>query len=286
MLKKEILDLEMEHFDSNKLGVDGATEKLTKILQTIAENTLESTCSRFWITGIIITKGNADKLKANITGIQQTFPANTVVKLDCVNPLNRINGSGISRCLANGTWDEVPTCVLRPTLSQPATHQASIALYQYMCNHIVGTEEHVQSLRMINTVRDNLSRNEIQTTITSGSFGEGLDMRGSDVDLVKVISFIEVCENINIPFNQNITYFTMETCEAQPGSTQLRLVHEEEHFIASDSERAMSYNILGVVFKVLGDIESARYAFIRSIELESDPDLNTAFRNLLSIGGM
>ncbi|CAG2233038.1 unnamed protein product [Mytilus edulis] len=38
-VKKEILDLEMQHFDSNKLGVDGATEKLTKILQTIAENT-------------------------------------------------------------------------------------------------------------------------------------------------------------------------------------------------------------------------------------------------------
>ncbi|CAG2186412.1 unnamed protein product [Mytilus edulis] len=38
-VKKEILDLEMEHFDSNKLGVDGATEKLNKILQTIAENT-------------------------------------------------------------------------------------------------------------------------------------------------------------------------------------------------------------------------------------------------------
>ncbi|XP_063414794.1 uncharacterized protein LOC134696777 [Mytilus trossulus] len=112
-------------------------------------------------------------------------------------------------------------------MAEPATHQSSLALYQYMCNHIVGTEKHVQSLRMINTVRDNLSRNEIETTITSGSFGEGLDMRGSDVDLVKVISFIEVCESLDIPFNPNRTYFTMETCEAQPGSTQLRLVHSK-----------------------------------------------------------
>ncbi|CAG2205568.1 unnamed protein product [Mytilus edulis] len=169
-----------------------------------------------------------------------------------------------------------------------------------MCYNIVGTEEHVKSLRIINTVRDNLSRSDIEIPITGGSFGEGLDMRGSDVDLVKVISFIEVCENINVSFNPDKTYFTMETGETQPGYTLLRLIHkkhlailelcnekeEEEHFIASDSERAMSYNILGVVFKVLGDIESARYAFIRSIELESDPDLNTAFRNLLSIGGM
>ncbi|CAC5411769.1 unnamed protein product [Mytilus coruscus] len=38
-VKKEILDLKMQHFDSNKLGVDGANEKLTNILQTIAENT-------------------------------------------------------------------------------------------------------------------------------------------------------------------------------------------------------------------------------------------------------
>ncbi|XP_052077201.1 uncharacterized protein LOC127715220 [Mytilus californianus] len=96
-----------------------------------------------------------------------------------------------------------------------------------MCNNIVGTEDNVKSLRMINTVRDNLSRNEIETTITSGSFGEGLDMRGSDVDLVKVISFIEVCENINGPFNPDKTYFTMETGEAQPGYTLLRLIHSK-----------------------------------------------------------
>ncbi|CAC5402702.1 unnamed protein product [Mytilus coruscus] len=96
-----------------------------------------------------------------------------------------------------------------------------------MCNNIVGTEDNVKSLRMINTVRDNLSRNEIETPITSGSFGEGLDMRGSDVDLVKVISFIEVCENINVPFNPDKTYFTMETGEAQPGYTLLRLIHSK-----------------------------------------------------------
>ncbi|VDI26767.1 Hypothetical predicted protein [Mytilus galloprovincialis] len=113
------------------------------------------------------------------------------------------------------------------TMAGQATHQASISLYHYMCYNIVGTEEHVKSLRIINTVRDNLSRSDIEIPITGGSFGEGLDMRGSDVDLVKVLTYIEVCENINVSFNPDKTYFTMETGETQPGYTLLRLIHRK-----------------------------------------------------------
>lgn len=84
------------------------------MLQTLFFNiSVDSTCSKFWISSIIISKDNTAKLKANITGNKETFPVNTVVKLDCLSASYRINGSDISRCLSNGSWDNIPTCVLR-----------------------------------------------------------------------------------------------------------------------------------------------------------------------------
>ncbi|XP_076081818.1 uncharacterized protein LOC143052638 [Mytilus galloprovincialis] len=79
---------------------------------------VQSTCSKFWINGAkIITKANTDKLKGNITSSPGSFPVNTVVKLECVSPSKKINGSSISRCLANETWDKIPTCVPRESSS-------------------------------------------------------------------------------------------------------------------------------------------------------------------------
>jgi hypothetical protein len=42
---------------------------------------------------------------------------------------------------------------------------------------------------------------EILIKITSGSFGEGLEMKGSDVDLMYVFSNVHVYEDINKVFN-------------------------------------------------------------------------------------
>lgn len=49
-----------------------------------------------------------------------------------------------------------------------------------MCQNIVGTADYVKQIRLMNAVRDNLTSNNFGTYITSGSFGEGLEMRGSD----------------------------------------------------------------------------------------------------------
>ncbi|CAC5422505.1 unnamed protein product [Mytilus coruscus] len=79
---------------------------------------VESYCTRIWINPTIITRSNTDKLKANITSSNGQFPVETVVKLDCVSSSYRINGTSISRCLANGSWDENPNCVLRAISSK------------------------------------------------------------------------------------------------------------------------------------------------------------------------
>lgn len=94
-----------------------------------------------------------------------------------------------------------------------------------MCKNIVGTEEHVKTLRMLNNVRDNLTSQWV--LITSGSFGEGLVMRGSDVDLMKVSKEVEICEYTNIYFKPNTTYLKIKTENTQPGFTQLLLVHSD-----------------------------------------------------------
>ena len=96
-----------------------------------------------------------------------------------------------------------------------------------MCQKIIGTEELVQTRRKMNAVRDNLSSNETSSFFTSGSFGEGLEMRGSDVDIMTTIEDTEVSEDRNVHFDPVKTYFIMETDEAPLGFTQLRLIHSD-----------------------------------------------------------
>ncbi|XP_063416456.1 uncharacterized protein LOC134698095 [Mytilus trossulus] len=76
--------------------------------------------------------------------------------------------------------------------SESATFYVSTALYQYLCQNIVGSEEHVKTIRMMNTVRDHYQSNEKCIMITSGSFGEGLEMRGSDIDIMLVRNDMEI----------------------------------------------------------------------------------------------
>ncbi|XP_071127459.1 uncharacterized protein [Mytilus edulis] len=118
---------------------------------------------------------------------------------------------------------------------------ASIALYHYLCQNIVGIEKHVKTLRMMNTVRDNLQSNNEWTYITSGSFGEGLLMRGSDFDVMGVVKLIEVCEDTHIDFNADTIRFTMEMEDTQAGFTKLRLVYSND------------FNILKVCNEIGGD---------------------------------
>ncbi|XP_071127433.1 uncharacterized protein [Mytilus edulis] len=115
-------------------------------------------------------------------------------------------------------------------MTEPGTRNASLALYQYLCHNIVGTEDHVKQIRLMNTVKDNLSHCNKSTKITSGSFGEGLQMRGSDLDIMVISNDMVVlaCEDTNIVFNPDKTYFALAPGETQPGFSRLRVVRS--HF--------------------------------------------------------
>jgi hypothetical protein len=100
----------------------------------------------------------------------------------------------------------------------------SLSLYQFVCRHIVGSEETVKTKRTFNTIRDNLSINENYVKITSGSLGEGLEMLGSDIDLMYVVPFVHVYEDINkVRFSSTKTSFVMDMDECKLGFTHLRL---------------------------------------------------------------
>ncbi|XP_063416466.1 uncharacterized protein LOC134698106 [Mytilus trossulus] len=130
------------------------------------------------------------------------------------------------------------------------TQNESLALYRYLCQHIVGTEEYVKTIRMMITVRDNFANTEDFKTITSGSFGEGLHMRGSDLDVMIVCSFCEIPQDTNFLFKSDNIYFAMETDDIQPGFTQLRLLYSYDGYMYKLCEkRGQDFYISSTVFK-------------------------------------
>lgn len=63
----------------------------------------------------------------------------------------------------------------------------------------------------------------------------------------------------------------------------LQLTIEEKYFIATQMFKGLSYNILGISFQLLGDLESAKQALMQSIKLCPDEKYNRAFQTLLLI---
>ncbi|XP_071147371.1 uncharacterized protein [Mytilus edulis] len=82
----------------------------------------------------------------------------------------------------------------------------------------------------MNTVRDNFSSSKSFTYITSGSYGEGLEMQGSDLDIMQVEKSIKVNADKQPDLNPGITYLSMDTDDVKPGFTQLRLEYSRSQY--------------------------------------------------------
>ncbi|CAC5364335.1 THAP2 [Mytilus coruscus] len=129
----------------------------------------------------------------------------------------------------------------------------SLSLYHYMCKNIVGTENHVKTIRLMNTVCDNLSSDYRKVHITSGSFGEGLEMRGSDIDIMYVLTFIEVHDKIkSIVFSPIKTYFVLTTEDTKAGFTMLRLIRSQDPTMLKSCEKfRQDFYLSNALFKQL-----------------------------------
>ena len=81
-------------------------------------------------------------------------------------------------------------------------------------------------------MRDNLCHNKLYHQIISGSRGEGLEVKGSDLDIVFVIKDVKVYENINSArLNSAETCVVMEMDDTKLGCSRLRLIHCNNNFI-------------------------------------------------------
>jgi hypothetical protein len=87
-----------------------------------------------------------------------------------------------------------------------------------MCTHVVGTEETVKTRIMLNAIHDNLFHSKLFKYITSGSRGEGLEMKGSDLDIMFVFKGVNVYEDISSArVNSTDTCVAMEMKDTKLG---------------------------------------------------------------------
>lgn len=75
-------------------------------------------------------------------------------------------------------------------------------------------------------------------------------------------------------------YHLNNTRQYQDSLLDLQLTIEKNYFIAYSLPKSTAYNMLGTIFQLLGDKESARQSFFKSIELDPDPTSNDAFMRL------
>jgi tetratricopeptide (TPR) repeat protein len=81
-------------------------------------------------------------------------------------------------------------------------------------------------------MKDNLYYNEVVRRITSGSGGEGLDMKGSDIDIMYVYKDVNVYEDINSTrLKWAETCVAMEMDDTKLGFSRLRLLNCNNYFI-------------------------------------------------------
>ncbi|XP_071144203.1 uncharacterized protein [Mytilus edulis] len=110
-------------------------------------------------------------------------------------------------------------------------------LYEHLVN-IAGTEIDMRKRQQLFMTHDKI-QNEIKlgsefTEITAGSLAEGLDLPGSDIDIMYVIKDIEVKrDEKNTKHQVKHTTLVMETDNDYPGFTTLQLLsagERESHF--------------------------------------------------------
>ncbi|VDI40027.1 Hypothetical predicted protein [Mytilus galloprovincialis] len=99
-------------------------------------------------------------------------------------------------------------------------------LYQNLVE-TVGTEIDIRSRQRLCIIDDMIynSSYTCQTRITSGSLGEGLDLPGSDIDIMYIMHHVDVINNIkNIKHIIDRTTLIIETDMEHPGFARLRLI--------------------------------------------------------------
>ncbi|CAC5400859.1 unnamed protein product [Mytilus coruscus] len=101
----------------------------------------------------------------------------------------------------------------------------SICLYDYLCQNIVGSEDYVKLIRLMNASSDQINSDKSYTYITSGSFGEGLELKESDLDVMIVEHDLDVTGQMKLnDYRSDKNYFSSDIDDVKPGFAYLRLM--------------------------------------------------------------
>ncbi|CAC5410699.1 unnamed protein product [Mytilus coruscus] len=103
----------------------------------------------------------------------------------------------------------------------------SLQFYKYLCQKI-GSKEVVRARRLL-FISNDFGSNHIQ--ISSGSRGEGLDLNGSDFDVMHIDPYYIVYESgkYAVQDQKCVIQLTMDTEESQPCFTYLRLLNDYDN---------------------------------------------------------
>lgn len=104
--------------------------------------------------------------------------------------------------------------------------KVSLRLYNFLSNTL-GTEDTIKTRRTFYITHNSLSKTKTHTQVICGSKGEGLDMKGSDTDIITLLNDIHIIEECTNTNGSNI--FVMRTCDTRPGFTQLELCSSYEY---------------------------------------------------------
>lgn len=92
-----------------------------------------------------------------------------------------------------------------------------------MSAYSIESEDHVKQIRYLKAVRDNIQSSKITTIITSGSFSDGLEMRGNDLDIMFVMhKEIGFFEDLPTRFNIFMLNLLMAIDDEKPCFTFLK----------------------------------------------------------------
>ena len=108
----------------------------------------------------------------------------------------------------------------------------SLQIYQYLCD-IVGSKDVVKTRRSTILAADTALSNTDHALISSGSKGEGLDLNGSDYDIMLVDKHIGVYESIHDMSSFSPSHgltLLMDTNLTKPGYTKLKVCDISESY--------------------------------------------------------
>ncbi|XP_052085921.1 uncharacterized protein LOC127723378 isoform X2 [Mytilus californianus] len=99
---------------------------------------------------------------------------------------------------------------------------------------IVGTEKVVRSRQRLLKLNDFVDNNAgLGTTkLSSGSLAEGLDLPGSDIDIMYIVHNIDVVQDVKEVYRPGHATFLMEKCDKYPGFAKLKLVTKHKAYVS------------------------------------------------------